>query len=117
MKPTFFDFIGTADMERIHSATIAWMISDQCGAFTPTERSSLLECLFGSRNSDIVQIKVCTEFEHIDIALITEDSNKNKEIWVIENKIKAPLAHNQLKKYEGKFKKESQNRRVKQDSV
>lgn len=107
MKTTFFDFIGTADMERIHSATIAWMISDQCGAFTPTERSSLLECLFGSRNSDIVQIKVCNEFEHIDIALITEDSNKNKEIWVIENKIKAPLAHNQLKKYEGIFKKNS----------
>lgn len=100
MKPTFFDFIGTADMERIHSATIAWMISDQCGAFTTNERSSLLECLFGSRNSDIVQMQVCTEFDHIDIALITEDSNKHKEIWVIENKIKAPLGHNQLKKYE-----------------
>lgn len=100
MKQTFFDYIGTADMERVHSATIAWMISDQCNAFNCEERISLLNSLFGTTKDDIKSIDVCTEFEHIDIAFTTEDYSGNKDIWVIENKVKAPLGYNQLKKYE-----------------
>lgn len=100
MKQTFFDYIGTADMERVHSATIAWMISDQCNAFNREERISLLSSLFGTTKDDIKSIDVCTEFEHIDITFTTEDYSGNKEIWVIENKVKAPLGYNQLKNYE-----------------
>lgn len=100
MKTTFFDYIGAADMERIHSATIAWMISDSCKAFTRDERASLLMALFNVEKADIKSIHACNEYEHIDIAFITENSKKDKEIWVIENKIKAPLGHNQLSKYE-----------------
>lgn len=105
LPTTFFDFIGTADIERVHSATIAWMLSDKCEAFNLSERVDLLEMLFGTSSSDIKSIEGCAELEHIDIAFITEDSNGEKEIWVIENKIKAPLGHNQLKDYEAKIKK------------
>lgn len=100
MKQTFFDYIGTADMERVHSATIAWMISDQCSAFNREERISLLNSLFGTTKNGIKSIDVCTEFEHIDIAFTTEDYNGDKEIWLIENKVKAPLGYHQLKNYE-----------------
>lgn len=101
MKPTFFDYIGAVDLERVHSATIAWMISDQCKAFTLEERANLLKALFNVENADIKSIRACNEYDHIDIAFITENSkNSEQEIWVIENKIKAPLGHNQLSKYE-----------------
>lgn len=108
MRPTFFDYIGTADMERIHSATIAWMISDQCNAFTLDERASLLKALFNVQKADIKSIRACNEYDHIDIAFITENSkNSEQEIWVIENKIKSPLGHNQLSKYEEITKSEA----------
>lgn len=100
MKQTFFDYIGTADMERVHSATIAWMISDQCNAFTLGERVSLLKALFNVEKADIKSIRACNEYDHIDIAFITENSkNSEQEIWIIENKVKAPLGHNQLLEY------------------
>lgn len=100
MKLTFFDHIGTADMERIHSATIAWMISDSCEAFTLEERARFLKALFNVENADIKSIRACNEYDHIDIAFITKNSNNvEDEIWVIENKIKAPLGHDQLSKY------------------
>lgn len=99
MVTSFFDYIGTADMERIHSATIAWMLSDSCKAFELDERVYLLNKLFGSENNDIKSIIAYTEFEHIDIAFLTVNSNGEKEYWAIENKIKAPLGYNQLTKY------------------
>lgn len=100
MKQTFFDYIGAADMERIHSATIAWMISDSCKAFTLDERANLLKALFNVENADIKSIRACNEYEHIDIAFITGNSNNiEDEIWVIENKVKAPLGHKQLSDY------------------
>lgn len=65
MKLTFFDHIGTADMERIHSATIAWMISDSCEAFTLEERARFLKSLFNVENADIKSIRACNEYEII----------------------------------------------------
>lgn len=100
MKPTFFDFIGAADMERVHSATIAWMISDMCKAITREDRIELLKTLFNADSINIRSIRACNEFNHIDIAFITKDSNGKEEFWAIENKIKAPLGHNQLAEYE-----------------
>lgn len=99
MEKTFFDYIGVSDMERIHSATIAWMISDICKVLTIQERTQILNTLFVTQKTDLTSIETITEFEHIDIAFITTDRNGNKELWFLENKVKAPLGYNQLKKY------------------
>ena len=51
-KSNFFDAIGVADMEKVHSAVIGWMLSDNCTAFGEVEngrkiRSALLQKIFG----------------------------------------------------------------------
>lgn len=99
MERTYFDYIGAADFERIHSATIAWMISDRCKALKLEERVRLLNNLFGTDFTDIISIDAYTEFKHIDIAFITTNNKGNTEFWAIENKIKAPLGKNQLNVY------------------
>lgn len=103
MEKTFFDYIGVSDMERIHSATIGWMISDDCKALTIGERTPLLNTLFKTERTDISSIEVINELEHIDVAFITTSKNNNKELWVLENKVKAPLAGNQLRQYSDVF--------------
>lgn len=106
MEKTFFDYIGVSDMERIHSATIAWMVSDICKALTIQERTQILNTLFGTTRNDLTSIKTITEFEHIDIAFLTTDSNGNEEHWLLENKVKAPLGYNQLRNYTNVIKQD-----------
>ena len=46
MNGSFFDRIGVADMEKVHSAVIGWIFSDDCNALTNQQKSDLLSCLF-----------------------------------------------------------------------
>ena len=46
MNGSFFDRIGVADMEKVHSAVIGWIFSDDCKAFTNQQKSVLLCSLF-----------------------------------------------------------------------
>ncbi len=115
MNRNFFDYIGAADMERIHSATIAWMVSDNCSALTIEDRTNILNTLFKTEKADLTSIEAINEFEHLDIVFITTDNRGQKELWILENKVKAPLAYNQLKKYTEKIKegyKEDNSKRV-----
>ena len=100
-RGTFFNKIGVADMERIHSAVIGWMLSDECMAFDIAVRSDILNKLFG-RGTDGVYTKIEShlEWEDIDILFLTEDRQGNKDCWVVENKIKSSQHSNQLDKYE-----------------
>lgn len=102
-KSTFFNKIGMADMERVHSAVIGWMLSDECMAFDIAVRSNILNNLFFGSDTDKVYTKIEShiEWEDIDILFETEDSQGNKDCWVVENKIKTSQHSNQLKKYEG----------------
>lgn len=115
MLPTFFDYIGASDMERIHSATIAWMVSDFCEALSVEKRQDILNVLFGTSKADIVSIQSITEFEHIDIAFISTDKYGNKELWILENKVKAPLGWNQLEKYENEIIIDIENTKLSHD--
>lgn len=99
MKITFFDYIGAADLERVHSATIAWMVSDCCQELDIEDRRAILNVLFGVSRDDITSIETINEFKHIDIAFITNNNQGKKELWILKNKVKAPLGHNQLKNY------------------
>lgn len=103
-KSNFFDAIGVADMEKVHSAVIGWMLSDNCTAFGEGEngrkiRSALLQTIFGiSETGGFDSIEYFVEWKNIDILIVTEKDNK-KECWVIENKIKSSQHSNQLNRY------------------
>ena len=101
----FFNAIGMADMEKVHSAMIAWILDDEndqslinnngqaSSSFSTLpikERSSLLCNLFSiSPTKDFQSIKTHVEWNDIDIMIETKDTNGINEIWVIENKLKS----------------------------
>ena len=101
----FFNAIGMADMEKVHSAMIAWILDDEndqslinnngqaISSFSTLpikERSSLLCNLFSiSPTKDFQSIKTHVEWNDIDIMIETKDTNGINEIWVIENKLKS----------------------------
>ena len=96
MNGSFFDRIGLADMEKVHSAVIGWLFSDDCIALTNQQKSELLCSLFRvspsqTFNSFVVEV----EHHDIDVLIITD----NTTCWVIENKIKSSQHSNQLDKY------------------
>ena len=95
----FFNAIGVADMEKVHSAVIGWMLSDKCQAFDIKAKSTLLCNLFQENVRVFKTIIVQVEVYNIDILIETEDNLGNKECWVIENKIKSNQHSNQLDKY------------------
>ena len=105
----FFNAIGVADMEKVHSAMIAWILDDENDATLPaatlpanqgqvnsqfstfpiSERSALLCGMFNKNQRVFKSIKTHVEWNDIDIMIETEDGNGQKEIWVIENKLKS----------------------------
>ncbi|MDE6696853.1 MAG: PD-(D/E)XK nuclease family protein [Muribaculaceae bacterium] len=115
MDVTFFDYIGVADMERIHSSTIAWIVSDSCKALSVASRTKILNTLFGTEKNNIKSIETTTEFKHIDIAFKTIDS-EGEQWWFLENKIKATLGENQLDKYMKEIEEDTKKDHTKQNA-
>jgi hypothetical protein len=98
----FFETIAAADMEKIHSAIIGWIFSENSEIFNSDDKASIIkELLVDKIKSDPFSsfnfnpLKVDVEKDNIDI-LLTGDN------WliVIENKIKSTQHSNQLLKYE-----------------
>lgn len=100
----FFNAIGVADMEKVHSAMIAWILDNEndttfsanqggvnslFSTFPIAERSALLCGMFHENQRVFKSIKTHVEWNDIDIMIETEDGNGQKEIWVIENKLKS----------------------------
>ena len=85
----FFNAIGLADMEKVHSAMIAWMFSPDCNALSPEDKSKALNCLFDI-NSQRNYKSIRTELEtyNIDIHIVTDEGTPEETHWIIENKIK-----------------------------
>ena len=72
----FFNSIGIADMEKVHSAVIGWMFSDKCEAFGNSGKrvkSKLLCDLFGVPEVEFNTITVYIEAFNIDILIETID--------------------------------------------
>ena len=96
MNGSFFDRIGVADVEKVHSAVIGWIFSDDCYALTKQQKSELLCSLFHvSPSQTFNSFEVKVEHHDIDVLIITD----NNTCWVIENKIKSSQHSNQLDKY------------------
>ena len=93
MKKSFFEYLGIADVERIHSQFFAWIFSSDCNAIDSIQKDELLQKVFRLKsNSHILNTQ--TERDGIDILIETD-----KEIVVIENKIKSSQHSNQLERY------------------
>ena len=50
----FFNAIGVADMEKVHSAVIGWMLSDKCEGLNIDTRSKLLQKIFGIEDDSVI---------------------------------------------------------------
>lgn len=101
---TFFDRIAVVDMERIHSAIIGWLFSEDCSALTPNQKLDVLNGLFGT---SIVMsrpiFQAINEYKRIDICIKLSDADKKDPIeysFYIENKLKSSQHNNQLTDYE-----------------
>lgn len=104
IRDTFFSVIGTADIERIHSAVIGWILSDKCDAFSNKEKSMLINELFKT-NKEVVYKNIISvlEYDHIDVFIETVSEDNIKQNWIIENKIKSSQGTNQLSNYKTKY--------------
>lgn len=103
MKQNFFESLGLADVERIHSQTLAWLFgSEVLGA---AQKSQILEQLTGEAD-DCETLEVLTEHEDIDILMETASS-----IIAIENKIKITQHDDQLEKYQRILERRTKPRR------
>lgn len=90
----FFESIGMADMEKIHSQTIAWFFSSDCDAMSAIRKERILSSIISG--IEISPIKnVYTEYKSIDIVIETDG-----QVIAIENKIKSNQHSNQLERYQ-----------------
>lgn len=90
---SFFEYLGIAHVERIHSQFFAWIFSVDCNAIDSKQKDQLLQNVFQlDTNSHICHTE--TEHNSIDILIQTD-----KEIVVVENKIKSSQHSNQLGRY------------------
>lgn len=89
-------------MEKVHSAIMGWLFSDDCQALDIIQKSELLCKLFRVESIEVFQT-IRTEVEHhnIDVIILTDEGTPNAACWVIENKIKSSQHSKQLDKYVG----------------
>ncbi len=102
---SFFEYLGSAGLEKIHSQILAWLFSEDCNALNNEQKMSLLKKIFNIDIDSPIQ-NTRTEYEQIDILIETENA-----IIVIENKIKSSQHSNQLKRYEEFCEQNFQNKK------
>jgi hypothetical protein len=93
MEKTFFDYIVSADSEKIHSQTIGWIFSENCRALSQENKAGVLQKITKSKRQFNIE-NVFVEINDIDILIVCNDA-----LVVIENKIKASESKSQLPKY------------------
>ncbi|MCA9487317.1 MAG: PD-(D/E)XK nuclease family protein [Nanoarchaeota archaeon] len=88
----FFESLGVASIERIHSQMISWIFNNY-KEFKEKTFCAFLE-YFGININLIKEVVTCTEYKSIDILLLI-----NNTALVVENKIKSSEHSNQLLRY------------------
>ena len=99
MGLSFFEAIGLADTERVHSQMLVWMFDSSF--LSPAQKSEIVAKLTGIA-ADYSQFSADTEHEGVDV-LVQADSS----IIAIENKIKCTEHDNQLTRYEKRLREEA----------
>lgn len=105
MKKTFFEYLGIADMEKIHSQILSWIFSKDNDALLTEQKNKLIEGLFSVKDCHVVDI--ITEYESIDILIVLD-----KFVLCIENKLKSSEHSNQLIAYQNTLTKQYPNTKV-----
>lgn len=94
MKKSFFEYLGMADMEKMHSQVLSWLFSKNCNAITEVSKLELLNSIFDIgvdfKNIETTQ----TEINGIDILISTEN-----HVIIVENKLKTFQHSFQLERY------------------
>lgn len=93
MEKTFFDYIASADSEKIHSQTLGWIFSENCRALSQENKVDVLQKVTKSKCQFNIE-NVFVEINDIDILIVCNDA-----LVIIENKIKASESKSQLEKY------------------
>lgn len=97
MNRTFFEYLGIADMEKIHSQILQWILSEDNKSLNSNQKNKLIEIFFEIQDFKITEI--ITEYEKIDILIKSSNS-----VICIENKLKSSQHSNQLEKYKKSIK-------------
>jgi len=94
IRKTIFDSLLISDSERIHTQTIAWILSLDNDHFPG--KSEFIKKLFDLNQDESVSddLYVETELNHIDLFIQTADKQ-----FIIENKLKSSEHSNQTKRY------------------
>ena len=92
-EQSFLEHIGIADIERVHTNTIAWIISDSCRAITKNDKIKFLSEFIGLNKDDFIET-IHDETGSIDLLIET-----NNTIIALENKFKSSQHSNQLERY------------------
>jgi PD-(D/E)XK nuclease superfamily len=94
-KRSLFEYLGIADQERIHTQTLAWLLSPEDSPLDSEQIKILYSEIFNVESDDIKKISVSTEYKNVD--LVIQD---NLQIIAVENKLKSRQSKEQLKKYD-----------------
>lgn len=92
MNRTFFEYLGIADMEKIHSQILQWILSKDNKSLTSNQKNEFISDFLNISNFKVSEI--ITEYEKIDILIKSENG-----IICIENKLKSSQHSNQLDRY------------------
>jgi hypothetical protein len=94
MRKTIFDSLMISDSERIHTQTLAWILSLE-NEFFPN-KSDFIKKLFDLNHCELnsIDLYVETELNRIDLFIQTTDKQ-----FLIENKLKSSEHNNQTKRY------------------
>lgn len=106
IKKTIFDSLMISDSERVHTQTLAWILSLEPSIFPNDCKSKFLKELF-NLNCDVdikKDIYIETELNFIDLFIETD----NKQ-FIIENKLKSSEHSDQTDKYLKSIPKEFQD--------
>ncbi|GHT60616.1 hypothetical protein FACS1894109_18470 [Spirochaetia bacterium] len=100
MAQNFFNALGMADLEKVHSQFIYWFFNLDSGIVTDKEKDMLLRKFLGDNMPTTTQegFKAETEKENIDIIIRASD-----DVFIIENKLKSSEHDKQTLKYDGVF--------------
>jgi hypothetical protein len=101
MERNFFEAIGLADVERVHSQVLAWLF--ESNFLSVAQKSDILAKLVGIAE-DCSQLSVYTEHEYIDVLIKTASS-----LIAIENKIKSAEHDDQLLRCEEALRKKAKS--------
>lgn len=101
-RRTFFEYLGVADQERVHTQMLAWLLDRRHSPLSSSDRQKLLASAFSFEvdTSHLDRLEVLPELEAIDLVVIAPAG-----LLAIENKLKSRQSEGQLASYSTTLRK------------